>query len=589
MLGEMKMKSLKWRMVTIYVLLVLIVMIACGTMIVMRISSNAYREIEMSLKKSISTSMQAIGENSTREEAINNWEEAIDEYRDSERKLYLIDINGTVIFTDNQGSEDVYLTPMVMAAIQDTSIQEFDHVYERNNGEEKEYIGYASPIKVNNEVVAVIYMLAPSEQVKVNLYSTIKIILLAILFAIVLSIVFGFMFSNFLTKPIIALSNKARDMSEGDLDNPIEVLSNDEIGELTKNFNIMATELNHNLTEISSEKNKLETVFAHMTDGILVFDIKGLLMHSNPATRKLIGVADKNTFREIFGEYFDITYDKLLLKITGGIKQHVIRIKEKYVNLCFAPYLDQNKNIMGSICVIQDVTKHKKLEEMQKEFVANVSHELRTPLTTIKSYAETLLNGAVEDKQITLDFLNVINYESDRMTALVQDLLELSRLDNKQTKFSMQSINLSHIVESSITKFQIHAKKKQQTMVYNKTDNDYKIVGDANRIEQVIKNIISNAVKYSNEGDDITINVFEESQYVVVMIEDTGMGIPNEDLNRIFDRFYRVDKARSRAMGGTGLGLAIAKEIMDCHGGHINVTSEVGVGTCFYLYFPYDA
>ncbi|WP_281813235.1 ATP-binding protein [Vallitalea longa] len=583
------MKSLKWRMVTIYVLLVLIVMIACGTMIVMRISNNAYKEIETGLKKSISTSMEAIGENSTKEEAIRKWEDAIGGYRDSERKLYLLDTDGKVIFADKQGNKDAYLTPMVMAAIQDTSIQKFDKVYGRNKDDKKEYIGYASPIKVENEVVAVIYILAPSEQVKINLYSTVRIILLAILFAIVLSIVFGFMFSNFLTKPIIALSNKARDMSEGDLDNPIEVLSTDEIGELTKNFNIMATELNHNLTEISSEKNKLETVFAHMTDGILVFDTNGLLIHSNPATRKLIGLADKNSFIEIFGQYLDTTYERLLMNIKGGIRQHIIRIKEKYVNLCFAPYLDQNKNIMGSICVIQDITKHKKLEEMQKEFVANVSHELRTPLTTIKSYAETLLNGAVDDRQIALDFLNVINYESDRMTALVQDLLELSRLDNKQTKFSMQCINLSHIVESSISKFQIHAKKKQQEMVYNKTDNDYKIIGDANRIEQVIKNIISNAVKYSNEGDSITINVYEESSYVVVMIEDTGMGIPNEDLTRIFDRFYRVDKARSRAMGGTGLGLAIAKEIMDCHGGHINVTSEVGVGTCFYLYFPYEA
>lgn len=583
------MKSLKWRMVTIYVLLVLIVMIACGTMIVMRISNNAYEEIETGLKKSISTSMEAIGENSTKEEAIRKWEDAIGGYRDSERKLYLLDTDGRVIFADKQGNEDIYLNPMVMAAIQDTVIQEFDRVYEKNKDEEKEYIGFASPIKVRDDVVAVIYILAPSEQVKVNLHSTVRIILIAILFAIVLSIAFGFMFSNFLTKPIIALSNKARDMSEGDLDNPIEVLSNDEIGELTKNFNIMATELNQNLTEISSEKNKLETVFAHMTDGILVFDTNGLLIHSNPATRKLIGLADKNSFIEIFGEYLDTTYDRLLMNIKGGIRQHIIRIKEKYVNLCFAPYLDQNKNIMGSICVIQDITKHKKLEEMQKEFVANVSHELRTPLTTIKSYAETLLNGAVDDRQIALDFLNVINYESDRMTALVQDLLELSRLDNKQTKFSMQSINLSHIVESSISKFQIHAKKKHQKMVYNKTDDDYKITGDANRIEQVIKNIISNAVKYSNEGDSISIDVYEESSYVVVMIEDTGMGIPNEDLTRIFDRFYRVDKARSRAMGGTGLGLAIAKEIMDCHGGHINVTSEVGVGTCFYLYFPYEA
>jgi two-component system sensor histidine kinase VicK len=561
-------------------------MIVSGTLIVIRISSNAYKEIEDSLKRSISTSMETIGESNTKEQAIEKWKNAITEYRDSERRLYLLDTKGRVIFSDGDIVKEIYYTPMVKAAINDSNIKEFDKIYEINKDEKKEYLGYAQPIKVKEEVIGVVYMLAPSGQIKINLFSTIKVIIIAIILAIILSVIFGIMFSNFLTKPIIALSDKAREMSQGDLDNTIEVLSDDEIGELTKNFNIMAKELNHNLVEISSEKNKLETVFTHMTDGILVFDSDGVLIHSNPATESFLTLEHKSTFSEIFCDYLDMSYKQLLTYIKSEIRQHIIQIDEKYVNLCFAAHLDQHENIMGSICVIQDITEHKKLEEMQKEFVANVSHELRTPLTTIKSYAETLLDGAMDDRQITTDFLKVINHESDRMTALVQDLLELSRLDNKQTKFRTQCISLSHILEGSISKYQIHAKKKNQTMIYNATENEYKIIGDSNRIEQVIKNIISNAVKYSNEGATININLYEESSFVVAMIEDTGMGIPKEDLTRIFDRFYRVDKARSRAMGGTGLGLAIAKEIMDYHGGHIKVTSEVGVGTCFYLYFP---
>jgi two-component system sensor histidine kinase VicK len=561
-------------------------MIVSGTLIVIRISSNAYKEIEDSLKRSISTSMETIGESNTKEQAIEKWKNAITEYRDSERRLYLLDTKGRVIFSDGDIVKEIYYTPMVKAAINDSNIKEFDKIYEINKDEKKEYLGYAQPIKVKEEVIGVVYMLAPSGQIKINLFSTIKVIIIAIILAIILSVIFGIMFSNFLTKPIIALSDKAREMSQGDLDNTIEVLSDDEIGELTKNFNIMAKELNHNLVEISSEKNKLETVFTHMTDGILVFDSDGVLIHSNPATESFLTLEHKSTFSEIFCDYLDMSYKQLLSYIKSEIRQHIIQIDEKYVNLCFAAHLDQHENIMGSICVIQDITEHKKLEEMQKEFVANVSHELRTPLTTIKSYAETLLDGAMDDRQITTDFLKVINHESDRMTALVQDLLELSRLDNKQTKFRTQCISLSHILEGSISKYQIHAKKKNQTMIYNATENEYKIIGDSNRIEQVIKNIISNAVKYSNEGATININLYEESSFVVALIEDTGMGIPKEDLTRIFDRFYRVDKARSRAMGGTGLGLAIAKEIMDYHGGHIKVTSEVGVGTCFYLYFP---
>ncbi|MCT4596650.1 MAG: cell wall metabolism sensor histidine kinase WalK [Vallitalea sp.] len=577
-------RSIKWRMVSIYVLLVLIVMIASGTLIVTKIRNNAYKDIEENLKGAISDMKnRGISDAATEEEIIIKCQDYINSYQDSDRKIYLLNTNGIVTFPEKYTGTSSYFNTMVMAALNDSPINKTDKVYL----DEKEYRGYAEPIKLGNKIIGVIYMLEPSEQVKQNLISTVKIIILAIVLAIFLSVVFGVMFSNFLTKPIIALSDKARAMSQGDLDNEIEVLSNDEIGELTKNFNIMAKTLNNNLIEISSEKNKLETVFAHMTDGILVFDAFGVLIHSNPASKDFIDLIDKFSFGEIMGDYLEVTYDEILRNINTEIRQYIIQIDNKYVNLCFAPYLDQKDNILGNICVLQDITEHKKLEEMQKEFVANVSHELRTPLTTIKSYAETLLDGAMEDPEIATNFLNVINHEGDRMTELVKDLLELSRLDNKQTKFKMQSISLSKILEGSISKFQIHAKKKNQTMVYNSPEIDYKITGDPNRVEQVIKNIISNAVKYSFEDANITIDLIDKDRYVVVSIQDTGMGIPDEDLGRIFERFYRVDKARSRAMGGTGLGLAIAKEIMDYHGGHIKVKSEVGSGTCFSLYFPH--
>ncbi|QUI21294.1 HAMP domain-containing protein [Vallitalea pronyensis] len=581
-------RSLKWRMVTIYVLLVLIVMIACGTMIVTSISRSAYKGIEDNLKETITKSMESIETGNTKEEVRNNWIDIIDGYKDSERLFYLLNTDGTVEYPRENIIRDRFNNSMIIAAAHDKERKEYDTFIDGEGPYRKEYRGYARPLKVNGKVAYVVYILAPSGQVKENLASTIKIIIFAIIVAIVLSIFFGFMFSSFLTKPIIALSNKARAMSEGDLVNTIEVLSEDEIGELTQNFNIMAKELNHNLTQISSEKNKLETVFAHMTDGILVFDSNGMLIHSNPASRNLLDLEEKEQYGEIFALYLDMTYDELIEYVITGTRQHIIRLGDKYVNLCFAPYLDRHENILGTISVIQDITEHKKLEEMQKEFVANVSHELRTPLTTIKSYAETLLDGAVDERELALNFLNVINHEADRMTALVQDLLELSRLDNKQTKFKMQDISLSHIVEGSVDKYQIHAKKKNQIMVYERTSDDYKITGDAGRIEQVIKNIISNAVKYSYEEATIQIEVMERGRFIVVTIQDTGMGIPEEDLSRIFDRFYRVDKARSRAMGGTGLGLAIAKEIMECHGGHIKVNSEIGVGTCFHLYFPYE-
>lgn len=575
-------KSIKWRLVTIFVILVIIVMMACGTLIVSLISKNAYQDMENSLKNELNIIKKSINVNST-EKLEEDLRQIINDTNNANMQIYLINNNAEIVYPNNDLSKDRFnSSPMIMAAINQISIKELDKVYI----EDIEYRGYAEPIVINQKVPYVLYTIISTEQLKDNLVSTIYVIVSAILLAIALSVILGFMLSDFITKPIIALTNKAREMAKGDLNNPIGVLSDDEIGQLTVNFNMMASELNNTLIEISSEKNKLETVFTHMTDGILVFDIEGKLIHINPAASELLGESDKNALKGVFESYLKINFDSLLKQTKKDLMQHIIEINDKYVNLCFAPYLDKDKNIIGNICVIQDITEHKKLEEMQKEFVANVSHELRTPLTTIKSYAETLLDGALEDKEIAISFLEVINNEGDRMTALVQDLLELSRLDNKQTKFKMNKINLTYILEESINKLQIHAKKKEQAMNYHKPDDEHFIIGDANRVEQVIKNIISNAIKYSLEKSLININVYEEQGNIVIAIRDNGMGIPTEDLPRIFERFYRVDKARSRAMGGTGLGLAIAKEIMDYHNGSIRVESEVSVGTCFYLCFP---
>ncbi len=322
-----------------------------------------------------------------------------------------------------------------------------------------------------------------------------------------------------------------------------------------------------------------------MTDGILVFDKIGMMIHSNPASISMLRIEKQISYQEVFKPYLDVSYRELKELVRDETISHIVAVEGKYFSVYFAKFLDQYNEAVGIICVIQDVTEHKKLEEMQKEFVANVSHELRTPLTTIKSYAETLLEGALDDRETAERFLGVINHEGDRMTALVQDLLELSKLDNSQIQFSMNDINLEHIVADSVDKYIIHSDKKRQSMMYHPPSFPCRIIGDGNRVEQVIKNIISNAVKYSQEEALIEISVKDSGKYYNVCVSDNGMGISKEDLKRIFDRFYRVDKARSREMGGTGLGLAIAKEIMEFHGGKIEVTSEVGKGTTFELYF----
>jgi two-component system sensor histidine kinase VicK len=579
--------SIKWRLVTIYVLLVIIVMIASGTLIVWLTSNNEYKEIGKELKSAADGLEGAISDSSTIEEVKDVLEAVVskDKYIYSNKIVYLLDNKGEIVYPVlEKQREKRFYNPQVMAAVNGKQISTYDkvHLY----GSNIEYIGYARAGYHNNEVSHIFYILASTGPLKAKLQKTIIIIMIAVVVAIFMATVLGIFFSGFLTKPIIALTKQARDMAMGTIYKPIEVLSDDEIGQLTKDFNIMATSLNDTLSQISSEKNKLETVFAHMTDGILVFDKDSTLIHSNPASVYMLNIKGEQSYKDVFKKYTDLKFLDIMERVDQGTVQHIVEEKSKFYNVCFARYNDIDNTAIGVICVIQDITEHKKLEAMQKEFVANVSHELRTPLTTIKSYTETLIEGAIDEKDIAMKFLDVINHEGDRMTDLVQDLLELSRLDNKQTKFSMQDIKLNHIVEDSIEKYKIHTKKKSQNLIFNSPEKEYRIIGDSNRIEQVVKNIISNAVKYSPEGATITVSMYEKDNDIILSIKDTGMGIPSEDLLRIFERFYRVDKGRSRAMGGTGLGLSIAKEIMEYHGGHIEVESILTEGTTFYLYFP---
>ena len=235
--------------------------------------------------------------------------------------------------------------------------------------------------------------------------------------------------------------------------------------------------------------------------------------------------------------------------------------------------------------MIQDVSKHKKLDDMRQEFVANVSHEIRTPLTTIKAYSETLLSGEIDNKELENNFLNIINQETDRIYILAKDLLELSKFDNNQAHFDFKKINLCEVINESIGQNNIEAKKKGQKIKFEQAKDFYYINGDFNRLNQVFCNLISNAIKYSEQKKEIEIYIKETDRYIRVFVKDNGYGIPKEDLNNIFERFYRVDKARSRAMGGTGLGLSIVKKIMEAHDANINVISELNVGTTMILKF----
>lgn len=346
-------------------------------------------------------------------------------------------------------------------------------------------------------------------------------------------------------------------------------------------------ELKDKLNEVSSRKNQIETILLHMTDGIIAFNMNGDIILINPAAKKFLSISpEDNTFEDIFAKFkLDINMEKVIYLETWTSTEQTIQVDEKYVKVLFAPFKNEDDRPDGVIAVIQDITEHVKLDNMQKELVADVSHELKTPITSIMGYADTLLEGDY-DIDTQNKFLNVIASESRRMARLVTDLLTLSRYDSNKKKTKKESFDLGNLVKQCQEKLAIEIKKKGHKVDCFVTADVPLVYADKDDIERVVLNILSNSIKYTNDSGEIKIYVGFVYNDAYIKIFDNGIGIPEEDLSRIFERFYRVDKARTREMGGTGLGLSIAKEILDKNGGSIDIKSKVGEGTEVVIRVP---
>ena len=347
------------------------------------------------------------------------------------------------------------------------------------------------------------------------------------------------------------------------------------------------TELKDKLSEVSTKKNQIETILLHMTDGIIAFNMSGEIILINPAAKKFLSISpEDNTFNDIFKKFeIDINMEKIIYLESWTSTEKRFQVDDRYVKVFFAPFKNEEDRPDGVIAVIQDITEHVKLDNMQKELVADVSHELKTPITSIMGYADTLLEGQY-DKETQDKFLNVIATEARRMAKLVTDLLTLSRYDNNKKITQKEAFDLGDLVKKCQDKLAIEAKKKNHTVNCFVTADVPPVYADKYDIERVVLNILSNSIKYTKEGGEIKIYVGFVYNDAYIKVFDNGIGIPEEDLSRIFERFYRVDKARTREMGGTGLGLSIAKEILDKNGGSIDIKSVVGQGTEVVIKIP---
>lgn len=452
------------------------------------------------------------------------------------------------------------------------------------------YMDYALPLGTTNNVKFIVYI-HDTKAVEKNVLHNVFLVWAYVMAAsAILSFIIGTFVSRSITIPIRQLTAQAKRLADGDLDALQESKTNDELGDLTNSLLYLAHSRKKSNEKAMGEQIKVETILQNMNDGILAFNMQGKLIHINPEAQKLLQrkYLDDIQFDRFFKEInAGITLGDLLYMKPDGSVEREVKLNNTYLRMNFATFNIENK-IGGIIVIIHDITHYEKLEQSRRDFVANVSHELRTPLTTIKSYSETLSDMPDVDRELQVRFLDVIASEADRMARIISDLLTLSELDENQTFYKVpEKIEIRKMIETIIERMEMTAKKKEQTLVYHPINDVPVISGDRDGLERVIINIVSNAIKYTPTGGMIEVYSSKVYNDICIKISDNGIGIPKDKLPHIFDRFYRVDRARSRDTGGTGLGLAIAKQTLESSfNGKIKINSEINKGTEVTITIP---
>lgn len=451
----------------------------------------------------------------------------------------------------------------------------------------------AIPIKKNEDVIGGMYIVASMEKVYEQMRVINAILASGTIIALVITALLGVFVARTITRPIADMRKQALVLAEGDFSRKVNVFGEDEIGQLAETFNDLTNKLEIAQETTEGERRKLSTVLAHMSDGVIATDKVGRIILMNEPAEKMLNVSRETVHNTSILSLLKLEESATLQKLFD-CKESVlldfsdIRRKKYILRANFSVIKDDHDELTGLITVLQDVTEQETIEQERREFVANVSHELRTPLTTMRSYLEALADGAWENEDLAPRFINVTQTETERMIRLVNDLLQLSRLDSRDYQFVKKSINFTEFFQQIIDRFEM-AKEDQFVFERAFSHRDRYVTIDKDKVTQVLDNIISNALKYSPEGGKVRFELLQKENVLHVRISDEGVGIPKLDLPKVFDRFYRVDKARSRKMGGTGLGLAIAKEIIEIHGGEIWADSEEGKGTIIIFTLPlYD-
>ncbi|MCK1985285.1 MULTISPECIES: cell wall metabolism sensor histidine kinase WalK [Peribacillus] len=595
-------RSIHFKFVLIYVLLIFVAMQIIGVYFVGELEENLVGNFTKSIKGHVNLLTYSIGEEMEKErgEEDPTLEEAIDTIlRDRDNssndisEVRVIDTRSRrVIGTSAQGNQDIVGKKTTEVLIKNTLIygKEDSDIYRDKKTGRRLWV-LSTPVEANGEVIGAVYVIAEMENVFEQMDEINSIFMTGTAIALVITAILGILLARTITRPMSDMRKQALVMAKGNFSRKVRVYGDDEIGQLAVTFNNLTKKLQESQSSTEGERRKLSSVLANMTDGVISTDRRGRVNLINEPAAQLLNVSRETVMNqpiiEVLGLEEEYKFDDLLEERESVILDYSKKNRPFILRGNFSVIQKETGFVNGLITVLHDITEQEKIESERREFVANVSHELRTPLTTMRSYLEALAEGAWKDEEIAPSFLSVTQNETERMIRLVNDLLQLSKMDSKDYRLKTGWVNFNKFYDHIIDRFEM-TKNDDITFKRDLPKEAYFVDIDEDKITQVLYNVISNSLKYSPEGGQVTFRVRASDGFIIVSITDQGVGIPKNVIDKIFDRFYRVDKARARNLGGTGLGLAIAKEMVVAHGGKIWAESVDGKGTTVFFTLPYE-
>ncbi|HEO8420291.1 cell wall metabolism sensor histidine kinase WalK [Niallia sp. FSL W8-0635] len=593
-------RSIHLKLVLVIVLLILISIQIIGVYFVKTLQTTLLDSFKISIQEKVNILSIYLEEQLVKERFVENGDLTLEEdikriLSDNNssdiKEIRVVNSNGIIVGTSDPENQHLVGQKMVdntVRRILSNSSQPDNPIKQKNGEKIYELI---TPIKTNgDEIVGAIYLEGKIENVYKQIDKINQIFQKGTIITLVVTAILGVLLARTITKPISDMQKHAFALSKGNFSRKVKVYGFDEIGQLAITFNNLTKKLQESQATTESERRKLSSVLAYMTDGVIATDRKGRIILINEPAAKMLDVSRETVLSEPIINLLDLngkyTFDELLEERESVILDYSTHYDPYILRANFSVIQKETGFVNGLITVLHDITEQEKIDMERKEFVANVSHELRTPLTTMRSYVEALYDGAWKDEELAPKFLNVTQNETERMIRLVNDLLQLSKLDSRDYQLNKELVDFIVFYNRIIDRFELT--KQQNVSFIRKLPKKAAFVEiDEDKLTQVLDNIISNAMKYSPEGGNITFSIKEQEQQIIVSVSDNGVGIPKENIDKIFDRFYRVDKARTRKLGGTGLGLAIAKEMVEAHGGRIWASSKEGKGTKISFTLPY--